>query len=280
MIEAPEARLLAGQLNETIKGKTISMAIAGYTPHKFSWYYGDPAGYGEMLEGRTVDGASAVGGYVEIRAGSVVMLFGDGANLRYYAPGEDLPKKHQLLIGFSDESCLVGSVRMYGALLAFPEGAPATGFTPYYEGAKAKPQVMSAAFTREYFDALAADPAVQNKSAKAFLATEQRIPGLGNGVLQDMLYTAGINPKTKMEKLTGAEKARMYDSVAAVMEQIYESGGRNSESDLFGRSGGYVPYLSKDTAGHECTRCGSVIIKENYMGGSIYYCPGCQPLRK
>jgi formamidopyrimidine-DNA glycosylase len=139
---------------------------------------------------------------------------------------------------------------------------------------------MSEAFTREYFDTLASDPAVQNKSAKAFLATEQRIPGLGNGVLQDMLYTAGINPKTKMEKLTAAEKGRIYDSVVSVMKEIHESGGRNSESDLFCRSGGYVPYLSKDTTGSECTRCGSVIIKENYMGGSIYYCLGCQPLRK
>lgn|GEM_PF-2077218 len=34
-----------------------------------------------------------------------------------------------------------------------------------------------------------------NPCPKAFLATEQRIPGLGNGVLQDILWTARIHPK-------------------------------------------------------------------------------------
>ena len=36
-------------------------------------------------------------------------------------------------------------------------------------------------------------------SAKAFLATEQRIPGLGNGCLQDILFRAGLNPRKKLE---------------------------------------------------------------------------------
>ena len=26
------------------------------------------------------------------------------------------------------------------------------------------------------------------------------------------------------------------------------------------------------------SKCGSIIIKENYLGGSIYYCKECQPL--
>jgi formamidopyrimidine-DNA glycosylase len=42
-------------------------------------------------------------------------------------------------------------------------------------------------------------------SAKAFLATEQRIPGLGNGVLQDILFTAGIHPKRKMAAISEEE---------------------------------------------------------------------------
>ena len=54
MIEAPEALILSEQLNQTIKGKRISFVSAGYTPHKFVWYYGDPAGYSEKLLHKTV----------------------------------------------------------------------------------------------------------------------------------------------------------------------------------------------------------------------------------
>lgn len=42
MLEAPEARLIARQLAETIEGKKITYVSAGYTPHKFAWYHEGP----------------------------------------------------------------------------------------------------------------------------------------------------------------------------------------------------------------------------------------------
>ena len=38
-------------------------------------------------------------------------------------------------------------------------------------------------------------PSKPTLSAKAFLATEQHFPGIGNGVLQDILFAAQIHPK-------------------------------------------------------------------------------------
>ncbi|MCD7914361.1 MAG: hypothetical protein LUG96_03240 [Tannerellaceae bacterium] len=46
------------------------------------------------------------------------------------------------------------------------------------------------------------------------------------------------------------------------------------------KKGNYILHLSKDTAGSFCLRCEEMIRKENYLGGSIYYCPGCQPYQK
>lgn len=45
---------------------------------------------------------------------------------------------------------------------------------------------MSEEFSKEYFMELINAEDAQKKTAKAFLATEQTIPGLGNGVLQDI----------------------------------------------------------------------------------------------
>ena len=57
---------------------------------------------------------------------------------------------------------------------------------------------------------------------------------------------------------------------------MVERGGRDTERDLFGKTGGYQTQMSKNTVGKPCLRCGETIVKEAYMGGSVYYCPHCQ----
>ena len=89
---------------------------------------------------------------------------------------------------------------------------------------------------------------------------------------------AHIHPKKKIAALTDKEKENLFYQVKETMNDIYRQGGRNTESDLFGENGKYTACLSKDTAGKACPRCGETIVKENYLGGSIYYCRGCQIL--
>ena len=232
----------------------------------------------------TLGGETAVipgltgGGMVEITIGDKVLILTDGVNLRYLAPGSKLPAKHQLLIAFEDESCLVASVRMYGGLMCYDKDAADGVLSNYYLTARSKPQVMSDGFSPEYFLGLINADSAQKKSAKAFLATEQTIPGLGNGVLQDILYHTHIHPKKKISGLTDKERENLFYQIKETMNDIYHLGGRSTESDLFGANGKYVACLSKDTAGMACPRCGETIVKENYLGGSIYYCRGCQPL--
>lgn len=276
MIEAPEAFCISEQLNQTLRGKKITYVLAGYTPHKFAWFYGDPEGYSRMISGKVFGEAHAYGGLIEIEVEDMRLLLGDGVNLRYYSPGEKIPDKHQLLIGFEDESFLTGSIRMYGALFCFPASSFESNYAAYRDNARNKPQVMSEAFTPDYFSGLINSDEKQNKTAKAFLATEQTIPGLGNGVLQDILFHARIHPKTRISSLNEKQKTELYHCVKKVMEEVYQANGRNSETDLFGQKGGYISILSKDTGGKPCPVCGELIRKENYMGGSIYYCFECQ----
>ena len=106
--------------------------------------------------------------------------------------------------------------------------------------------------------------------------SEQTIPGLGNGVLQDILFRARIHPKTRISTLSDKQKDTLFHCVKDTLQDIYLAGGRNSETDLFGKKGGYIPTLSKDTVGKPCPVCGEDIRKENFLGGSIYYCFECQ----
>lgn len=272
MLELPEAYTISKQINNTIVGKKIINVVADHSPHKFAWYFGDPQNYKELLANKTIEAANSYGSLVEIKAGDAVMVFGDGTALRFYNRDEKLPDKHQLLITFDDSSALCASVQMYGGLWCFREGE---FDNLYYKVAKKKPSPLTKEFDRDYFFKLIS-PDIQKLSAKAFLVTEQRIPGLGNGVLQDILYTAKIHPRKKLNTLSEQNKEELFNAVKSVLEKMVLEGGRDTEKDLFGHAGGYKTRLSKNTADTQCSICGEVIKKENYLGGSIYYCDGCQ----
>jgi formamidopyrimidine-DNA glycosylase len=275
MLEIPETVVIAQQVNEVLKGKRIEKVTANHSPHKFAWYYGDPEAYDGALRGHTIDGAIGYGYMVEIAAGPMRVTMAEGTSPRYYRPGAKLPPKHQLLIEFDDGSALVGSVQMYGAVWAFPDGA---FDNPYYLGAKQKPSPLSDEFDYARFESLLEGQKLDSLSAKAFMATEQRIPGLGNGVLQDILWAAGIHPKRKMSTVSSDELRLLFDSMKSVLKQMVDQGGRDTERDLFGVPGGYETILSKNTVGSPCPKCGTTIEKAAYLGGSIYYCMGCQRL--
>jgi formamidopyrimidine-DNA glycosylase len=273
MIELPEAVVIAQQITQTLGGKRITQAVANTSPHKFAWYTGDPAEYNDRLAGKVVVSAEAVAGNIEIHADDMVLSV--SAPIRYHVAGEKRPKKHQLLVEFEDGTAISSSAQMWGGFFCFPVGTK-SGF-PDADLARERSSPLSAAFNRAYFEGLF-DAETPVLSAKAFLATKQRIPGLGNGVLQDILWTARIHPKRKMAGLSGEEINRMFMAVKSVLGEMTAKGGRDTERDLFGNPGGYVTILSKNTVGKPCPACGSVIKKEPYMGGSIYVCEGCQKL--
>ena len=106
------------------------------------------------------------------------------------------------------------------------------------------------------------------------------IPGFGNGVLQDILFNSGINPKRKISTISDFEKEDLFHDFKFNLHSMPDKGGRDTEKDLFGKAGGYKTIFSKNTYKNPCPNCGGTITKEAYLGGSVYYCQTCQPLKK
>lgn len=271
MLELPEAHSLALQIRAALAGKVIAAAAANESPHRFAWYTGDPAAYGARMSGACLTGAQAVGGHLEILTDRGSLVLSDGASPRLWQPGEALPAKRQLLVRFGDGFALTCSVQMYGGLLWCE---PGTNGNAYYQAAAAAPDPLSAAFDEAYFLSLRAGS--DALSAKAFLATNQRIPGLGNGVLQDILFFAGLHPRLRMGGVTQEEYAGLFRCVKDTLARMADLGGRDTEKDLYGKAGGYRTVLSKNTLGTPCPRCGTALEKAAYLGGAVYYCPTCQ----
>jgi len=276
MLELPESRNLAEQIKTSLLGKTVMSVNINKSPHKFAWFSADEIVYQKKLTDKTIADANAYGGMVEIVVDDMRLVFFDGTNLRFYAQGEKLPDKHQLHIEFSDFSSFICSVQMYGGILLFGK---TDEDNIHYHTSKTKISPLSNENTADYFFCLM-DGVKQTYSIKAFLATEQRYPGLGNGVLQDILFNAKVHPRRKLESLSQQEKEAVYNSMRQTLLEMTIKGGRDTEKDIFGCPGGYKTKLSAKTKSQPCPDCGNNIVKEAFMGGNVYFCPTCQKYEK
>jgi formamidopyrimidine-DNA glycosylase len=276
MIELPETHVLSAQLEEVVVGKTIATVTANASPHKFAWYSGNPEDYHSLLSGKTITGANpgtgyTCGGNTEILCEDMLLVI--STPIKFHGEGDKLPTKHQLLIEFEDETYVSCTVQMWGAMFCV---STKNGKLPEDYKVNRTPDPLGEDFSEEYFERLLANtPATY--SVKAFLATEQRIPGLGNGVLQDILFRAGIHPRHKLVNLGDPARRALYRSVRQTLRHMTAEGGRDTERDLFGCFGGYKTILSKKTMQSPCPVCGDTLVREAYLGGNIYFCPTCQP---
>ena len=272
MLEIPESKTISLQAGSALVSRRITEVISATSPHKFAFYCGDPAEYAKLLTGRHIKSTKGHGMFVDIFCDeNICITICDGTNMRYYSPLEQRPEKHQLLIVFDDGSCVAFTVAMYGGIWAYK----GVFDNKYHQGSLNSISPLDDAFDESFFDNIFKS-VTKDVSLKALLATEQRIPGIGNGVLQDILFNAGIHPKRKKSALSDFQKAELFHSLKTTLNSMTDLGGRDTEKDLFGHSGGYQTLLSKNTVKNPCPNCGNTIVKEAYMGGAVYFCPTCQ----
>lgn len=274
MLELPETTTLAAQMNSTLTGRKVISVLAAASPHKFAWYQGDPTDYPTQINGNTILSAEAHGMFIQVNLSESILLFSDGVNLKWHPAAGEVPAKHQLLLGLNDGTSLSACIAMYGGLLCYRKATVPDN--PYYLIACKKPSPLTEDFSEAYFDQLLSSEGVRKLSLKAALATEQRIPGLGNGCLQDILWQAGLHPKRKVSTLTSQDVTSLYTTLKHTLKEMSRLGGRDTEKDLLGNPGGYPVVMSAKNNGKPCPKCGCPITKEAYLGGSIYTCQTCQ----
>ena len=273
MLELPEVLSRARELNGVLSGKTIANVLPPSSPHKFCWFTTPLEELPGHLTGRSFQGAEGFGIYVEMNFGGKFLCINDGVNLRFLTENDKRPAKYQLLIEFTDQTALSFSVAMYGGICLHDGDWD----NEYYRLSRERVSPLSDEFTPEYLDTLI-HSVKPISSVKALLATQQRLPGLGNGTLQDILWHARIHPKRRVSTLTAEETRTLCESIRSTLSAMTEQGGRDTEKTICGLTGSYPTRMSKNTLATGCPRCGCSITKESYMGGAVYFCPACQPL--
>jgi formamidopyrimidine-DNA glycosylase len=279
MIEMPEAVTLARQMNVELAGKTLKRFSRGTQTHKFLWLNRPDEEYTSILPGKTITGASSYGRSIYLHMGKEYLLWwaDAGGKILYHAPGEPPPVRYHLGWEFSDGSRLSYVLQMWGAVRLISAGDfgerphKETGIPPLHPG-----------FTFERFNAMLDEyPDKKSKGVKGFLvATGYLVPnhinGLGNAILQDILFHARLSPSRKIPELALAERQNLYDAIQSTVADAIEKGGRVDECDLYGKPGRYIRQMDQDRVGRPCPNCGTQIQKITYLGGACYICPACQ----
>ena len=275
MIELPEVVTIARQIRSEFVGMRIEAVSISEDRPRFMFLNEKLGAYEERLVGRKIVDVSGTGKWIfaTLDSDDVLLLGEMFGRIRHVAPGEEPPKKVHGAVTFEGDVRLVVTIQAWGGFQVLtPEelaGHPYAG--------KLGVSPIGEDFTLERFaEILDHSGDWSRKPIKAFLVHEGNVCGIGNGYLQDVLFRAKLSPKRKVPEIASDERKRLHCAIAATMVEAIEKGGRDTEVDLYGAPGGYVPILDRRAVGRPCPNCGTPIEKISYLGGSCYLCPSCQ----
>ncbi len=126
-------------------------------------------------------------------------------------------------------------------------------------------------FTRAAFRAIAGK---RRDQAKVFLLDKSALDALGNAYADEVLFEAGIHPKSMVRSLGEEEIDRLHDAIVRVLGAARkEIARRKPATDEKVRDFLRV----RNRHGEPCPRCGGKIRRAGVHGHDAFFCPTCQP---
>ncbi len=277
-IELPEAKILAEQMDEELRGKRISSYHL--KDHERLQRIG-------MMDKDTRSFDRLVGGKIEsVRSrGNVIhakldngmnLILGPeyGGRIFYHTSEETVPRKFHLKVDFSDDTALTVRLTSMGLINAVGDDELDRS---YVYRRDFNPEVVSPldeGFTFERFSKLLVD---NNRMLKSVLVGKDAVVvGLSNSAFQDIIYRARLHPKRKASELEVGERRALYDAIRLVLNERIRLNGKDQFLDLYGNQGGYAPAMGPNMKQQPCPVCGTPVEKLSVGGGQVYLCPLCQ----
>ncbi len=129
--------------------------------------------------------------------------------------------------------------------------------------------VLSTEFTRERFASLVKH---RRDQVRVFLLDKRALDSLGNAYADEVLFEAGIHPKTWCRSLTPDDVTRLHTAVGQVVREAADEVARRA-GPVDAKQRDFLKVRRKEI----CPRCGSKIRVAGVKGMDAYFCPRCQP---
>lgn len=271
MPELPEVEVTRRSFAERILGARVLGARLGAP---LRWPLGcDP----ETLAGFNVGAVSRRGKYLwlplEPAGGGLLMHLGMSGSLAFTSDAGP-PGRHDHFDLLTSRGVLrLTDPRRFGAVVWSPSLA---------EGGAAK---LLARLGHEPFDPALTPESMhaalrgRRTSVKAALLAGDIVVGAGNIYACEALYAAGIDPRTRSDRISRPRAQALLASVRTTLSRALELGGSTLRDfrDAHGMSGEFQAQAEVyGREGAECRRCGGTIRRIVQGQRSTFFCPGCQ----
>jgi formamidopyrimidine-DNA glycosylase len=131
--------------------------------------------------------------------------------------------------------------------------------------------ITSPEFTWERFERL-----IQGRrhQARVFLMDQSALSAIGNAYADEILFAAGIHPKTSCKDLVEARRRKLYDAIRSVMVWAIDE-VRRADQPIEVKVRDHVRVRNRKD--EPCPVCGTRIRRAGVLGYDSFFCPKCQP---
>jgi formamidopyrimidine-DNA glycosylase len=268
--ELPEVDALVGFLRERAVGRAVASAtVAAISALKT---FDPPL---QQLNGRTIDGATRHGKFVDLDVGGLHLVFhlARAGWLRWY---DELPKT----VIRPGKSPIALRVRLDdGSGFDLTEAGTKKSLAVYVVRdtsevpgiARLGPDPTAPEFSLDDFAGILAGRRTQ---VKGLLRDQSVFAGVGNAYSDEILHNARMSPYALAAKLTPDDVERLYHAM------------RDTLADAMAAAAGHRPDELKDSkrtrmqvhgrTGQACPVCGDTVREVIFADSTFQYCPTCQ----
>jgi len=123
----------------------------------------------------------------------------------------------------------------------------------------------------------------KNTGIKRALLDQNLISGIGNIYADEALFAARIYYEQPAASLSPAKAVALLAAVRTILRRALAEGGTSFDAqyvNVNGQSGYFAHSLEAyGRQGTPCSRCGTPIVREQFMNRGSHFCPRCQRLR-
>ena len=264
MAELPEIYKISQQMKAGLVGKTIAGIEVGQPkclnipPEAFSVALNDARITDVSYRGKWI--------FVDTNQGWLLLCMGMGGEILLVSRAT-LPDKRRVIIDFSDYTCLAINFWWFGYV----------HYVNQLENHK-----MTANLGPNAIDlspaGLSALLHKRRGTLKTFLLDQDRIAGIGNFYIHDILFQARLHPLRLIQTLSSDEIHALAVAIRDRLQLSINKGGFFYEIDLYGQKGGFV--MTDLVIGYKenqpCPVCQTTIQKIKTGSTHSFICPNCQ----
>lgn len=199
------------------------------------------------------------------KGGWLTLHFGMSGGLNALAAGEEEPPFTRVRLDFAGDGALAYTNKRMIGRVGFVEDAE-----DFIAQEKLGPDALDPHFDLPTFKRAVAG---SKRDAKSVLMDQELLAGIGNIYSDEILFQAGIHPKSRIDSLAPRHLEVLHKTMRRVLESAVAHGAGSEERTERMPKGSLLPERKK---GGRCPRCGGALAVLKLGGRTAYCCERCQ----